>query len=284
MRKLLIFLLMLLPVMAVAQDVKYTKADKQKVEELLREAKSMSKETNWMMHFARKFFGVPYVGGTLDRDTEERLIVNLTELDCTTYVETVLSLSMCAKNRETTFDDYCRHLRDVRYIDGKVGYVNRQHYFTTWIEDNVKQGIVSRVEHNPPFTATQKVHVDYMTNHVSAYKMLSAHKEWLPGIRNMEKTLEGKKFIYIPKASLKPTKANNALLKKYIKDGDIIAILTKKQGLDTTHIGLASWHKDGLHLINASSIHKKVVDEPMLFYDYMQQHPSQIGIRVVRMK
>lgn len=284
MKKLLTLLLFLLPLMAVAQDVSYTKNDKQQIEKLLSEAKKMSKETNWMMHFARKFFGVPYVGGTLDKDTDERLIVNLRELDCTTYVETVLSLAMCAKNGETSFDAYCKHLRDVRYIDGEVSYVKRQHYFTVWIEDNVKQGIVSRVENNPPFTATQTVHVDYMTKHISSYKMLKAHKEWQPGIKSMEQSISGKKYIYIPKAKLKPTNSNNKLLKKYVKDGDIIAILTKKQGLDTTHIGIASWHKDGLHLINASSIHKKVVDEPMLFYDYMQQHPSQIGIRVVRMK
>lgn len=267
-----------------AQDIVYQKSDCQKVEKLLTEASKMPKQTNWIMHFARQFFGVPYVGGTLDKDSTERLIVNLRELDCTTYVETVLALSMCAKDGETSFNDYCRHLRDVRYISGKVSYVNRQHYFTVWIEDNVKQGIVSKIEDASLFTATQTLHINYMSSHISSYKMLSAHKEWQPGIRKMEQQMEGKRFAYIPKESLKPTKQNNSKLRKVIKDGDIIAILTNKKGLDTTHIGIASWHKDGLHLINASSIHKKVVDEPMTFYDYMQRHPSQIGIRVVRMQ
>lgn len=236
-----------------------------------------------MMHFAKAFMGVPYVGGTLDRDTCERLVVNTGELDCTTYVETVLALALCTKNHETTFDDYCRHLREVRYIDGEVAYTKRQHYFTVWMDANERQGIVKKVEHNPPFTATQMLNINYMSQHVSAYKMLSAHPEWLPGIRAMEQSMNGKRYQYIPKASLKPTAGNNKTLRRYIKDGDIIAILTSKKGLDTTHIGIASWHADGLHLINASSIHKKVVDEPKLFYDYMNEHPSQIGIRVVRM-
>ena len=63
---------------------------------------------------------------------------------------------------------------------------------------------------------------------------------------------------------------------------DNVTIITNKKGLDTTHIGLASWHADGLHLLNASSIHKKVIDEPMTLYTYMQKHPSQIGIRACR--
>lgn len=268
-----------------AQQVVSKESDKKQIVALLSDARKMPENTNWVMHFARKFFDVPYVGGTLDKDTEERLVVNLRELDCTTYVETVLSLAICAKNRETTFDDYCRHLRDVRYIDGKVAYVNRQHYFTIWIDDNVKQGLVYEISNDKTlFTGKQKLHIDWMTKHVSSYKMLSVHSEWLPGISKMENSMNGKVYPYIPKALLKPTKSNNEKLQKCIKDGDIIAILTNKKGLDTTHIGIASWHKDGLHLINASSIHKKVVDEPMTFYDYMQQHPSQIGIRVVRIK
>lgn len=35
-------------------------------------------------------------------------------------------------------------------------------------------------------------------------------------------------------------------------------------------------------MLNASSIHKKVIDEPMLLRTYMMKHPSQIGIRVCR--
>lgn len=284
MRILLSIAFIVLSISTFAQDIVCQPSDKQQIETLLKEARHQPKDTNWMMYFARQFFGVPYVGGTLDKGDEEKLIINLRQLDCTTYVETVLTLSMCAKNGEATFEDYCRHLRDVRYIDGEVSYVKRQHYFTVWMEDNVNQGIVRNIEgNNPPFAATQTLHIDYMSKHISSYKMLSAHKDWQPGIAAMEKKYEGRKYKYIPKSQLRPTKQNNTLLKKYINDGDIIAIITKKQGLDTTHIGIASWHKDGLHLINASSIHKKVVDEPMTFYDYMQKHPSQLGIRIVRM-
>lgn len=286
-RILSIILLSLLHLMVQAQNITYQNADKQKVEQLLRKASKELKQTNWMMYFARQFFGTPYVGGTLDKAKKEQLVVNLRELDCTTYVETVLALSLCAKQGETAFADYCRHLREVRYSGGNISYTNRQHYFTVWMEENAKQGIISIIEPDklmPPFTAVQTVNINYMTTHVPSYKMLSQHPEWIAGIKDMEKSVTGKKYKYIPKELTKPTTDNNKLLRQYIKDGDIIAILTSKKGLDTTHIGIASWHSDGLHLINASSVHKKVVDEPMSFYEYTMKHPSQIGIRVSRMK
>ena len=90
--------------------------------------------------------------------------------------------------------------------------------------------------------------------------------------------MNGKRYRYVPKGKI----ANTAVFRNAIHDGDIIAIITNKKGLDTTHIGIASWHKDGLHLLNASSIHKKVIDEPMTLYTYMHKHPVQIGIRVCR--
>jgi TonB-dependent SusC/RagA subfamily outer membrane receptor len=41
---------------------------------------------------------------------------------------------------------------------------------------------------------------------------------------------------------------------------------------------------DRLHLLNASQIHKRVVEEPMTLFKYMGKHPSQLGIRVVEVK
>ena len=71
----------------------------------------------------------------------------------------------------------------------------------------------------------------------------------------------------------------------FIKDGDIIAIVTKKKGLDYSHLGFAVWGEDGkLRLLNASSVHKKVVEEPMTLYQYLKRNPTSVGIRVFRFK
>lgn len=272
-------LLLALSVPGQGRAATFEAADSVRIVSLLREAATLrQKPKSWMLWFGKKFAGVPYVGGTLDRAAREELVVNTRELDCTTYVEMVTALTMCAKKHDTSFASFCQNLRHVRYIGGEVAYVKRQHYFTVWINDNVKEGIVSDIQTNPPFTALQRVSIDWMSTHQKSYKMLSAHPQWLAGIKAMERSVSGKRYRYIPKAQI----ANNALFRQTIHDGDIIVIVTHKKGLDTTHIGIASWHSDGLHLLNASSIHKQVIDEPMTLRTYMSKHPVQIGIRVCR--
>lgn len=254
-------------------------ADSVRVEGWLTEAKALKQRPgSWTLWFARKYIGTPYVGGMLDASSEEKLIVDTRHVDCTTLVEQVVALARCAQRGDTSFCSFCAQLRQVRYIGGEVAYVKRQHYFTVWIDANEREGIVRNVYSPTIFTQRQQVRVNWMTTHTASYKMLSAHPSWQRGIKEMEQSITGNTYPYIPKQEI----ANNALFRSIIHDGDIIAILTNKRGLDTTHIGLASWHNDGLHLLNASSIHKKVVDEPMLLSNYMQRHPSQIGIRVCR--
>lgn len=234
-----------------------------------------------LLHIARKFLGVPYVAKTLENDKAEKLVVNLRELDCTTYVENVLAIYLCVKNGKPQYADYLNYLRKIRYADGNVDYAKRNHYFTEWIKQNNKNGyVVERQTPNPPFTATQCLNINFMSTHTNAYPMLKNNPQLIKPIAEMEQSLSGKTYSYIPKDKI----ANDATFRAAIHDGDIIAITTKKSGLDTSHIGIAVWHKDGLHLLNASQIHKKVVEEPMTLRQYMQKHPSQTGIRIVVIK
>ena len=238
-------------------------------------------DTNWMVYFARKLTDIPYVAKTLEKNRREQLVVNLRQLDCTTYVETVTALTLCMKHRQYAFNDYCRYLRLLRYEGGEVDYVHRLHYFSSWISDNTLMGFVS--EPNTPqeaFEATQHLRINYMSTHVGQYPMLVANPAWVDAIRKTEQALSGTDVVYIPKQKL----SNTPLYWDAIKDGDIIAICTNKRGLDTSHIGIAVWHIDGVHLLNASMIHKRTIEEPMTMQQYMQKHPSQTGIRVVRLK
>lgn len=257
----------------------YWRSDSIKVARLLRKATLLDSGSNLMIYFARELRGLPYMGKTLERNKEERLVINLRQMDCTTYVETVLALTMCAKKGYTTFDQFVRNLRMVRYEDGEVTYPKRMHYFTHWINENIKKNIVAPIpEPQELFTATQTVKAYYMTTHAHRYPMMVKNKWMTREIRQMEQRITGKQYAYIPKSRLN----DSATLRQIIKDGDIIAILTSRAGLDTSHIGIAVWHSDGLHMLNASSVHQKVVEEPMLLKQYMMRHPSQIGIRVVR--
>jgi hypothetical protein len=250
------------------------------IEALFRDAKLQSSKTNFPLFFARKFLDVPYVAHTLEVNDDEDLVINVDELDCTTLVETVTALTLCAHRKQFTFAAYQNALRNMRYRDGVIDrYPSRIHYFTEWIMLNQKAGIVSEIQQpNPPFTAVQTVKVSYMSEHPQSYKALKAHPEYVSEIRQMEQRLTGQKFRFIPKSEVKNTEA----MRSAVHDGDIIAITCNKPGLDIAHLGFAVWRKDGLHLLNASQLHKKVVEEPMTLYQYFQKHPSHTGIRIIR--
>ena len=260
-----------------ATCVEYQREDSIKVMELLKGAPATG---NLMVHFARQLIGIPYVGHTLEPFDKERLIINLRELDCTTMVENALALSLCVRDSVCSFEAFCHILQKIRYEQGdEPAYTKRLHYFTSWIEDNTSMGFCKEVQGpNPPFTAWQTVEASYMTQHPDRYRMLKVNPGDIPAIRKMEQRIEGRRYRYIPKEQLK----NTSLLRQTIHDGDIIAIITNIAGLDTQHIGIAVWHDDGLHLLNASSIHHKVVEEPMTLQQYLFQHKTMPGIRIIR--
>lgn len=266
---------------AYTQDgVKYSQKDSIVATELLKSCMIECKaKDNSLMYFARKLKSVPYVARTLEGGERERLVVNLRQLDCTTYVENVIALYLCIKNGETTFRDFCNYLRKIRYENGIVTYPTRLHYFSYWIEQNTLTGIVREiVPQDSSVTEDSEYDIYYMSSNPEKYPALRKDTSLIDDIAEMEKYFDGKTYRYIPKAKLK----NPESLQAYIKDGDIIAIVTNKKGLDISHIGFAAWHKGNLHLLNASSIHKKVVEEPMSLYKYMMRHPSQTGIRIIR--
>ena len=243
---------------------------------------SRNRKSSATLFFARQLLGRPYVSHTLEVNEDEQLVVNTRELDCTTLVETVVALTICATKGERHFADYARTLARLRYRGGIIdGYTSRLHYFSDWILDKQRMGLVEEIQQpNPPFKAVQTLDIHYMSRHPQAYKALKNHAGRVAVIARQEKALTGLTFRYIPKREVKNTKA----LRSAIRDGDIIAITCSKPGLDIAHLGFAVWRKDGLHLLNASQLHKKVVEEPMTLGRYLSKHPSHTGIRVVRLK
>lgn len=281
MKKAIIAFLLLVVTSPLWAKAQYTTADSIKVVKLLQEGKKQKGKQDLVLFFARKFLGIPYVASTLENNTDEQLVINLRQLDCTTFVENVLTLTLCTKNGQTTFDDFCNQLRKIRYRNGKVGYPTRLHYFSEWISDNTRMGFVEETQApNPPFSAVQTLQINFMSTHVDKYPMLVRTPAFIKPIAQMESELNGQTCRYIPKAGI----LNNAACKQAVKDGNILALVTSRQGLDTSHVGFAIWKKDGLHLFHASSLQKKVVEDKSLLRNYMMKQKSQLGVRVVKVK
>lgn len=283
MKRLYIYIIgMLVCVMSKAQYVvPYDQpTDSETIVKWLDEARHQERTTNYQLFFARKFLGRPYVAYTLEVLDEERLVINTRQLDCTTLVENVTALTLCAYRNLYTYRDYLNALVAMRYRNGVINrYPSRIHYFTDWILENTKAGIVTEIQSpNPPFTALQTIKVNYMSEHPQSYKALRVHPEYVTEISQMEQQLNGLQFRFIPKTDVKNTRE----MREAVHDGDIIAITCNKPGLDIAHLGFAEWKQDGLHLLNASQLHKKVVEEPMTLFEYLQKHPSHTGIRIIR--
>ena len=278
MRRYIIGIIVLMISLAVSAQVTYTRADSLTICKLLKQAPQQA-STLW---FARQFHAIPYVAHTLEVNDQEQLVVNTRELDCTTLVETVTALTLCVQQEKRQWADYLQMLRTLRYRQGVLnGYISRLHYFTDWILDKQQMGLVSEIQQpNPPFTAVQRINVNFMSQHPEYYQALKANPSLVPVIRQQEQALTGKTFRYIPKQEVKNTK----LMRQTVKDGDIIAITCNKKGLEIAHLGFAVWQRDGLHLLNASQLHHKVVTEPMTLRQYLGKHKTHTGIRIIRIK
>ncbi len=278
MKLRILIILCLLPLVNVMAQKGQPK-DSVNVVGWLNEARKLPASTCLPIFFAEKFLGRPYVAHTLEINDREKLVVNTRQLDCTTLVENVVALTCALKRGNGLYKDYLYYLNIIRYRKGcNTGYVSRLHYFTEWIDDNSNKGIVAeRQGPNPPFSAVQTIKLGYMSTHPNSYKALRNNIALVDVIAETEQDYYGRKYRYIPKAAVK----NTAPMRKAVKNGDIIAITCKKKGLDIAHLGIAVWKKDGLHLLNASQIHKKVVLEKMTLGKYLSHHPSHTGIRVI---
>lgn len=263
---------------AVAQaQVIYAPQDSVRIEQLLRE----SPKGSAVLYYARQFIGVPYVAHTLEVNDPERLVVNTRELDCTTLVETTLALAKTKAEGDSTFSAFCRNLEKLRYFKGMCqGYTSRLHYFTWWMHDNLERGNITEVRPERYATASMVVNNYYMSTKPQLYKMLRLHPEWVSEVHALEQKFNGSDGYYLPEKHVGLSQAQLSP----IASGDLVAIVTNKAGLDYSHLGFAVWGKDGkLHLLNASSIHGKVVEEPMTLQQYLFRAKNRLGIRCFRL-
>lgn len=252
----------------------YEKSDSVRVEEML----GQEVAGNEVLFYARQFIGQPYVGHTLEVHDPEFLVVNLRGLDCTTYVETVLALVLTHREGGARFVDYCKNLERIRYRGGtRQGYVSRLHYWTWWKNDQIRKGFLTDEQDSRHFTAPMRVNNSYMTTHPQSYALIKAHPEFLPEIARLERAENGADGFYLPTSR---TGLPKDMLSE-VHDGDVIGIVKMADGIDISHLGFAVWGDDGrLHLLNASSLAKRVVEDPATLQQYLTRQ-KRLGVRVL---
>lgn len=227
-----------------------------------------------IVEIGKSFLGTDYVGGTLDKNMGESLVVNLTGLDCVTFVENCLTFARCVKQGKTSFDDYKSELKKIRYRDGAIdGYASRLHYFCDWIWDNESKGIVKNITAEIGGIEYNKK-IDFMTTHTKSYKQLSNSTE-LEGVKAAEEAINSRNYYYIPTKDI--SKAYDLM-----QNGDIIATTTNIGGLDVTHTGYIYKEGGGTYFLHASSKSKQVIISQNELADYVAEDSKKTGIMIAR--
>lgn len=230
------------------------------------------------VYVGKQLMGTKYVAHTLEQEGDEKLVINLSGLDCTTFLENVVVFTRLIKAQKVDFEHFQKELAALRYRGAVQGdYASRLHYFTDWIYDNQKEGRIQMLSTEIGASPYEK-HVDFMSTHRDSYKQLADDK-FFTEIKQREDSLNQRDFplYYLPKGQVAAQEAN-------IQSGDLLAITTNIKGLDVSHVGLALRQKGRLYMLHAGTKNMRVEITPEPLAVYLSKHKTQSGIIVSRLQ
>jgi hypothetical protein len=229
-----------------------------------------------IIEIGKSFIGTEYEANTLEITESERLVINLRKLDCNTFIENVLVLSRCIKKNKTGFIDFQNELKFIRYRNGELDkYPSRLHYFTDWIYNNEKKGVVKNVtkEMNGD---TLILNLSFMSDHPQYYKHLKDNPDFISIIKNQEKEISKRNYNFIPQDKIVEVEGK-------IQSGDLLAFTSTVDGLDVNHVGIAIRMEDRrIHILHAPLAGTKVQITKLPIDEYVNRLEKDSGIIVVR--
>ena len=227
-----------------------------------------------MQNIAQKFIGTPYQANLLDSSSVEKLVVTLNKFDCVLFVETVLAIARGVAEQNYSYPTFTAHLSDERYRDGKLnGYCSRLHYFSEWIADNQKRGIVRDIARHLGGVPLHKKQ-NFMSQHKRSYPQLMSNNDNYQCMVAAENRLNALEINYIPTSKI------HSVYEK-LQPGDIVGVATSIDGLDVTHTGLVYRMKNG----NVGFIHASPGGAVKITPDlqaYVERINRSIGILLAR--
>ena len=233
---------------------------------------------DFTLNIAKSFLNRPYKAKTLEGNQTEKLVVNLREFDCSTFVETCIAMGLTYRKDDISFEKFKKYLQRLRYYkNGKIkGYESRINYFSDWLYTHEEDGLLQDVTASMGGVEWKK-NINFMSNNWKKYPFPN-DTELLEKIQKIEEKINGQSFTYIPKTKVKS-------IENQFLNGDIIGITTNIDGLDITHEGFAIRLQDKrVYLLHASSDFKRVMvtDKPLV--EYLAKNKNQTGIMVARFK
>jgi hypothetical protein len=233
---------------------------------------------DFTLNIAKSFLNRPYKARTLEGNSTEKLVVNLHEFDCTTFVESCIAMGLTYRKSDISFEKYKNYLKRLRYYNKGIikGYDSRIHYLSDWLYIHENDGLLEDI--TPTLGGIEwKKNINFMSTHWNKYAYPN-NTSLQEKIQKIEERINGQNFTYVPKTRVK--NIENQLL-----NGDIIAITTNIEGLDITHVGFAiRLHDKRVYLLHASSDFKRVMVTDKPLSEYLAKNKTQTGIMVARLK
>jgi len=221
------------------------------------------------------FLNTPYVGKTLDKSKEEKLVINLHQLDCTTFAENCLALARTVKSTHPDAAKFYNELEGIRYRDGKLnGYSSRLHYFCEWISDNEARKHVQSMAKQMGGKELP-IALNFMSTHPQEYPQLINAPAVTAEIKAIEEKVSAQKFYYIPVSQFES-------IENQVQDGDIVTLTTSIPGIDVSHVGILLRKEGRVYLLHASSTMQKVVVSTEPFAQFLSKSKKTTGVMIAR--
>ena len=228
--------------------------------------------------------GTPYEAFTLEAYLkaggspikQEPIALSLTRFDCVTLVESCLAVARAsARNAKPTWQNFSREVERMRYRDGKRrGYSSRLHYFSEWISDGQKRGLVRDLGEELGGVVDPRP-LRFMTEHRGSYPAL-ANDAVFAEIGRMEKRLDSHKRCMIPAADI-------PRVQDRIESGDVLAFATSIPGIDVSHAAFAYRDSGGtLRVLHAPLSGGAVEVTKTTLPEYVSNIRRATGILVAR--
>ena len=228
--------------------------------------------------------GTPYEAATLEAYLKaggnptsiEPLTLSLTRFDCVTLVESCLAVARAARAADApSWERFGHEVERMRYRGGtRGGYASRNHYFSEWISDGERRGLVrdlgaelGGIEDARPLR--------FMTEHRASYPALADDGVYR-AIGEMERRLDAHPRRVVPTARI-------AGVADRIQSGDVLAFATAIPGLDVSHSAMAYRDKGGVLRVLHAPLSGGVVEvTKTTLPEYVARIRRATGILVAR--
>ncbi|MEE9159734.1 MAG: N-acetylmuramoyl-L-alanine amidase-like domain-containing protein [Gammaproteobacteria bacterium] len=205
----------------------------------------------------------------------ETLRVDLETFQCVSLIESTLALARCTWTNKRNEACFLHELEAFRYRNGTMNtYSSRLHYFTDWIDDNLKRQRLVLLTAELGGEPVQQPFF-FMTTHATHYPAL-ADPTVFQAIAHTESRLSGRQHRVINGEEL-------IALKDALQDGDIVAVVGIKPGLMVTHVGFIDRGPDDVaRILHASSFHQQIILTAEGVAEHISRHPARRGVIIAR--